>query len=75
MRTEAKYEAYAIRKNYFRIRLKLQDAGLSEALYRVGALAANDLRRQGLGHTTTDAGCPTSSDAVGEAPRAAVSAA
>ena len=53
-------------KNYFRIRPTLQDAGLSEALYRVGALAANDLRRQDPDAEAVEVGCSEESDAAGE---------
>lgn len=59
MRTDTKY-------NYFRKRPTLQDAGLSEALYRVGQLAAADLNRQNPAATITDESGPPVKDAVGE---------
>lgn len=59
MRTDTKY-------NYFRTRPTLRNAGLSEALYRVGQLAAEDLNRQNPAATTTDAACPPDHDDVGE---------
>jgi hypothetical protein len=50
MRTDTKYN-----ENYFCSRPTLQDTGLSDALYRVGQLAAEDLRRQNPRAAATDA--------------------
>jgi hypothetical protein len=59
-------------RNYFRTRPTLQDAGLSEALYRVGALAAQDLGRQSPDAPDTDAGEPAGCQVVDEHPSAAI---